>query len=74
VSQQKDEAVSNHIDRSKYTITLCGDGVRLSPLGTSATIWPTVPVPDDDDDDDDDDEFGIELVGEIEERRGNLPQ
>jgi hypothetical protein len=22
-------------------------GVRLSPLGTSATIWPTVPAPDD---------------------------
>jgi hypothetical protein len=25
------------------------DGVRLSPPGTSATIWPIVPVPDDDD-------------------------
>jgi hypothetical protein len=23
-------------------------GVRLSPLGTSATIWPIVPAPDDD--------------------------
>jgi hypothetical protein len=23
------------------------DGVRLSPLGTSATNWPIVPVPDD---------------------------
>jgi hypothetical protein len=22
-------------------------GVRLSPLGTSATIWPIVPAPDD---------------------------
>jgi hypothetical protein len=25
--------------------------VRLSPLGTSANIWPIVPAPDDDDDD-----------------------
>jgi hypothetical protein len=25
-------------------------GVRLSPLGTSATSWPIVPAPDDDDD------------------------
>jgi hypothetical protein len=33
-------------------------GVRLSPFGTSATIWPIVPAPDDDDDDDDDDEGG----------------
>jgi hypothetical protein len=33
-------------------------GVRLSPLGTSANIWSTVPAPyDDDDDDDDDDEW-----------------
>jgi hypothetical protein len=24
-------------------------GVRLSPLGTSATVWPIVPAPDDDD-------------------------
>jgi hypothetical protein len=24
-------------------------GVRLSPLGTAATVWPTVPAPDDDD-------------------------
>jgi hypothetical protein len=24
-----------------------GGGVRLSPLGTSATAWPTVPAPDD---------------------------
>jgi hypothetical protein len=23
------------------------DGVRLSPLGTSATNWPIVPAPDD---------------------------
>jgi hypothetical protein len=22
-------------------------GVRLSPLGTSATVWPIVPAPDD---------------------------
>jgi hypothetical protein len=26
--------------------------VRLSPLGTAATVWPIVPAPDDDDDDD----------------------
>jgi hypothetical protein len=34
--------------------------VRLSPLGTSATIWPVSPATDDvvDDDDDDDDECG----------------
>jgi hypothetical protein len=33
--------------------------MRLSPLGTSATIWPIVSAPaDDDDDDDDDDECG----------------
>jgi hypothetical protein len=25
-------------------------GVRLSPLGTAATIWPIVPTPDDGDD------------------------
>jgi hypothetical protein len=25
-------------------------GVRLSPLGTAATVWPIVPAPDDDDD------------------------
>jgi hypothetical protein len=23
-----------------------GVGARLSPLGTSATIWPTIPAPD----------------------------
>jgi hypothetical protein len=26
------------------------DGVRLSPLGTAASVWPIVPAPDDDDD------------------------
>jgi hypothetical protein len=31
--------------------SLCA--VRPSPLGISATIWPSVPVLDDDDDDDD---------------------
>jgi hypothetical protein len=30
--------------------------VRLSPLGTSATVWPIAPAPDDDDDDDDEEE------------------
>jgi hypothetical protein len=34
---------------SQYT------ALRQSPLGTSATISPIVPLPDDDDDDDDDD-------------------
>jgi hypothetical protein len=38
-------------------------GVRLSPLGTSATIWPIVPVPDDD-------ECGA--VGGMRISRGNL--
>jgi hypothetical protein len=42
--------------------------VRLSPLGTPATIGPTVPDPDDDDDDDDD-ERGA--VGEIRIVRRN---
>jgi hypothetical protein len=32
--------------------------VILSPLGTSATIWPIVPTPETDDDDDDDHERG----------------
>jgi hypothetical protein len=35
-----------------FLVSWCG--VRLSPLGTSATNWPIVPAPDDDDDDDDD--------------------
>jgi hypothetical protein len=30
-----------------YFILLRWSGVRLSPLGTSATNWPTVPAPDD---------------------------
>jgi hypothetical protein len=29
--------------------TVSWDGVRLSPLGTSATNWPIVPAPDDND-------------------------
>jgi hypothetical protein len=40
--------------RTKATEFLYG-GVRLSPLGTPATIGPIVPVPDDGDDGDDDD-------------------
>jgi hypothetical protein len=31
--------------RAIYHYSLCG--VRLGPLGTPATIWPTVPAPDD---------------------------
>jgi hypothetical protein len=42
-------------------------GVWLSPLGTSATIWPVVPAPFDDDDDNDDE---CEAVGGIN-GRGN---
>jgi hypothetical protein len=43
-------------------------GVRLSPLGTAATVWPIVPAPDDDYDDDDDCEESVEceLAGEAE--------
>jgi hypothetical protein len=29
------------------TFLVSWGGVRLSPLGTSATIWPIVPAPDD---------------------------
>jgi hypothetical protein len=29
------------------TFLVSWDGVRLSPLGKSATIWSTVPAPDD---------------------------
>jgi hypothetical protein len=39
-------------------------GVRLSPLGTSATIWPIVSAPDDDDDE-------YEAVGGMRIGRGN---
>jgi hypothetical protein len=41
-----------------YRILVSWGRVRLSPFGTSATIWSTVPAPNDDDDDDDDDECG----------------
>jgi hypothetical protein len=37
-----------------YYFYLFFHGVRLSPLGTAATVWSIVPAPDDDDDDDDD--------------------
>jgi hypothetical protein len=30
-----------------HFILVSWGGVRLNPLGTSATIWPTVPAPDD---------------------------
>jgi hypothetical protein len=43
-------------------------GLRLSPLGTAATVWPNVPAPDDDDDDDDDE---CEAVGGMRIGRGN---
>jgi hypothetical protein len=49
----------------KFLLVFWG-GVRLSPLGTSATNWPVVPTPDDDDDDD---ECGA--VGEMRIGRGN---
>jgi hypothetical protein len=48
------------------------DGVRLCPLGTSATIWPIVPAPDDDDDDDE-----CAVVGGMRETEvfaENMPQ
>jgi hypothetical protein len=41
-------------------------GVRLNPLGTATTNWPTVPVPDERDDDD---EYGA--VGGMRIGRGN---
>jgi hypothetical protein len=31
-----------------YLVFVCSGGVRLSPLGTSANIWPIVPAPYDD--------------------------
>jgi hypothetical protein len=40
--------------------------VRLSPLGTSATVWPIVPAPYDDDDDDDNDDDDEEEEEECE--------
>jgi hypothetical protein len=40
-------------------------GVRLSPLGTAATVWPIVPAPDDDDDDD------CGVIGGMRIGRGN---
>jgi hypothetical protein len=30
-----------------FLIRIVGGGVQLGPLGTSATIWPTVPAPGD---------------------------
>jgi hypothetical protein len=30
-----------------YFVLIAWGGVRLSPLGTSATNWPIVPAPDD---------------------------
>jgi hypothetical protein len=36
----------------KY-LFIISHGVRLSPLGTEATVWPIVPSPDGDDYDDD---------------------
>jgi hypothetical protein len=37
---------SHRSENLKFYIVFCG-GVRLSPLGTSATNWVTVPAPDD---------------------------
>jgi hypothetical protein len=49
----------------------CG-GVRLSPHGTSATLWPIVPTPDDDDDDDEaDDADECGAVGGMRIGKGN---
>jgi hypothetical protein len=50
--------------------------VRLSPLGTPASVWPIVPASDDDDDDDDGcGAVGrMRLAGEAEVFGENLPQ
>jgi hypothetical protein len=53
------------VTRTEHIIVSCG-GVRLSPLGRSATIWPIVPAPNNDDDDD---ECGA--VGGMRIGRGN---
>jgi hypothetical protein len=45
-------------------------GVRMSPLGTSATNWSVVTAPDNNDDDDDDDKCGA--FGAMRIGRGNL--
>jgi hypothetical protein len=37
--------------------------MRLSVLGTSATVWPNIPAPDDDDDDDECETVGGMLWG-----------
>jgi hypothetical protein len=39
--------------------------LRLSPLGTEATVWPIVPATDDDDDDD------CGVIGGMRIDRGN---
>jgi hypothetical protein len=33
--------------RGYFFIIIILSGVRLSPLGTAATVWPIVPAPDD---------------------------
>jgi hypothetical protein len=41
----KKEGVSSRL--CSFFFSFSCDEMRLSPLGTSATIWPTVPAPDD---------------------------
>jgi hypothetical protein len=47
-------------------------GVRPSPLGTSATVWPLVPASDDDDECEA--VGGLRIAGETEVLGENLPQ
>jgi hypothetical protein len=39
--------IKNHGVTSEISFLVSWGGVRLSPLGTSATNWPIVPAPDD---------------------------
>jgi hypothetical protein len=41
-----DQEIS-HTPGEERVLLVSWGGVRLSPLGTSATIWPIVPAPDD---------------------------
>lgn len=38
--------ISSPLQKSSYE-PVFSHGVRVSPLGTAATVWPTVPAPDD---------------------------
>jgi hypothetical protein len=50
----------------KYFFYYFSNGLRLSPLGTVTTVWPTVPAPDD--------MMSVEQSVECELAGENLPQ